>query len=68
MTLRPYSEPTQRELEVLVAYCRFEGQKGAAEHLGIAKSTVRNHLENVRTRLGVKTTAAAVYLLRDRLA
>ncbi len=59
-------EPTARELEVLTAVCR-EGTKGAAHRLGIAPSTVRNTLVRIRARLGVSTTVAAVYVLRDRL-
>lgn len=61
------TEPTDRELEVLVAYCKAEGVKGAAQYLGTSPSTVRNQLANIRSRLGVTTTAAAVYLVRDRL-
>ena len=60
-------EPTDRQLEVLVAYCQAQGEKGAAYQLGISPSTVRNTLANIRLRLGVRSTAAAVYLLRDKL-
>ena len=61
------AEPTARELEVLVAFCTEQGTKGAARRLGIAPRTVVNHLVALRKRLGVKTTVAAVYLLRERL-
>lgn len=60
-------EPTEREIEVVTAYCRQEGAKGAAVHLGLSLSTVKGTLANVRAKLGVSTTAAAVYRLRDRL-
>jgi DNA-binding NarL/FixJ family response regulator len=58
---------TEREIEVLVAYCKAEGVKGAADELGLSRHTVRNALANVRAKLGVSTSAAAVYRLRDRL-
>lgn len=58
---------TDREMTVLIAYCKAEGVKGAADRLGISQHTVKNTLANVRSRLGVTTTAAAVYILRERL-
>lgn len=61
------NDVTDRELQVLHAYCVAEGQKGAASRLGISPRTVRNTLANIRLRLGVHSTASAVYLLRDRL-
>jgi DNA-binding NarL/FixJ family response regulator len=61
------NDVTERELEVLAAYCQAQGTKGAADRLGLSKHTIRNTLANVRSRLGVTTTASAVYLLRARL-
>jgi DNA-binding NarL/FixJ family response regulator len=58
---------TDRELEVLVVFCEAEGVKGAADRLGLSHHTVKNVLANVRAKLGVSTTAAAVYRLRERL-
>ena len=65
--LRSGQYPTDRELEVLVAFCTEQGTKGAANRLRISPHTVRQHLESIRKRLGVATTASAVYLLRERL-
>jgi DNA-binding CsgD family transcriptional regulator len=61
------AELSDRELEVLAAWCTQEGTKAAADHLGLSRSTVRSHLSEIREKLGVSTTAAAVYLVRDRL-
>lgn len=61
------SGPTDRELEVLLAVCVAGGTKAAAHQLGISVSTVKNHMTNLHHRLGVSTTAAAVYALRKRL-
>jgi DNA-binding CsgD family transcriptional regulator len=58
---------TDREIEVLVAYCTAQGTKAAAKSLGISPHTVRNHLAVLRDKLGVSTTAAAVFILRERL-
>jgi len=67
-TSRPGTEEVSaRELEVLAAWCVEEGTKGAATRLGITRSTVRSHLDRIRAKLGVSTTSAAVYALRDRL-
>jgi DNA-binding CsgD family transcriptional regulator len=58
---------TQREIEVLVAFCVSEGAKGAAAQLSVSEHTVKNHLASIRAKLGVSTTAAAVFILRERL-
>ena len=59
--------PTPRQVEVLRAYVATGSYGAAADSLGIAKATVRNHLHDLRLRLGVGTTAQAVFLLHDDL-
>lgn len=61
------SEPTPGELRALRAYLSEGSTRCAAVQLGCAESTVKNHLRNVRTKLGAKTTAQAVFALHDRL-
>jgi DNA-binding CsgD family transcriptional regulator len=63
----PGSPLTARELEVLVAYAAGNGAKGVGAALGISIHTVRHHLEHIRSRLGVSSTAAAVFAVRDQL-
>jgi DNA-binding NarL/FixJ family response regulator len=64
---RQGDRPTSHEIEILVAFCEGQGIKGAAERLGLSRHTVRGSLANLRSKLGVTTSAAAVYVLRDRL-
>ena len=56
------TEPSPRERDVLGAVSRGLTTRLAAEELGMRYATARTHLENVRARLGVKTTAEAVRL------
>ena len=60
--------PTDRELSVLRLYGLHGSTKLVAGELGISRATVRAHLASVRARLGVETTAQAIYHLRHRLA
>lgn len=61
-------EPTRAEIRTLRAYLQYGGVRPAAMALGLAESTVKNTLANVRSRIGARTTAEAVYLLHDRIA
>lgn len=63
----PGSSPTPAELAALQAYLDAGGVKAAAHRLGVAPSTVKNHLANVRSRVGARTTAEAVLMLADSL-
>lgn len=56
----PAVEPSPRERDVLGAVARGLTARQAAEELGMRYATARTHLENVRARLGVKSTAEAV--------
>jgi len=62
-------ELTQREMEIL--QCIFEGltNKEIAYRLSVAENTVKNHINNVMTKLGAKdrTQAAYIGLLRGLL-
>lgn len=64
----PGTSVTRGELAALQAYIDTGSVKEAAHQLGIRDSTVKNHLANIRTRLGARTTAEAVLRLYDRLA
>jgi DNA-binding NarL/FixJ family response regulator len=59
---------TKREKEVLAALSRGPSYKEIAAVLGISLNTVRTHLKQVYSKLGVRSrTAATVRLLRARL-
>lgn len=49
-----------REAMVIATYVEFESLAATARELGIAEHTARIHLMNLRRRLGVSHTAAAV--------
>lgn len=51
---------TPRELQVLRAREDADTDAEAAASLGISKWTLRAHLKNVRSRLGVRSTARAI--------
>lgn len=51
---------TDRELEVLAAVARGERSKEIAYRLGITERTVKAHLSNIYSKLGVDARAAAV--------
>ncbi len=57
---------TDRQLEVLGVVVASGTIKGAAHELGLSASTVRQHLESIRQRLGVETTMQAAVLLAAR--
>ena len=54
---------TDRELAVVAA----GSEKAAAHRLGLSHSTVKHHLANARSRVGVETTAQLVWILAARL-
>jgi DNA-binding CsgD family transcriptional regulator len=51
---------TARQQEVLKLLAEGETTQTAAEILGVRESTVRSHVEKMRTKLGVNTRAALV--------
>jgi NarL family two-component system response regulator YdfI len=53
-------ELTDREIEVLVAVAKGERSKEIAYKLGITERTVKAHLSNIYSKLGVDSRAAAV--------
>ncbi len=42
-------------------------EKAAAHRLGLSHSTVKHHLANARSKVGVTTTAQLVWILAPRL-
>ena len=52
---------TPRQREVLFTVARADSQQAAAAELGIALSTLKNTLEAVHRKLGVRSTVAALY-------
>jgi len=54
------SNLTERELEVLIAVARGERSKEVASHLNISERTVKAHLANIYSKLGVDSRAAAI--------
>jgi DNA-binding transcriptional LysR family regulator len=54
---------TPRNVQVLVAWARCGGVKGAAWELHISGSAVRQHLARCREATGVSTNQQAVYQL-----
>jgi DNA-binding CsgD family transcriptional regulator len=63
--------PTERQIEVLLAYVHAGSHDAAGHLLGLSGRTVQAHLTALRTRLGVHNEAQAVYALwlgyRDHL-
>lgn len=51
---------TRRELSVLELLAGGETTGSAASHLGLSESTIRTHVEKMRSKLGVNTRAAIV--------
>jgi DNA-binding CsgD family transcriptional regulator len=56
---------TAAEAEVLAHYVDSEKVSDAAEKIGIAEQTAKNHLNRVRRRLKVAHNAAVIARLRD---
>lgn len=53
---------TERQIEVLADYVWFGAEEAAARH-GISVATVRKHVANARSKVGVSTTAQLVHVL-----
>ena len=55
-----------REQQVLQGMSRGAGRQEIAEQLGVSPHTVRSHIQNILTKLGVHTSLAAVRLARAK--
>ncbi len=64
---RPAERATDREVVVVAAVLVAGSEKAAAARLGISHSTVKHHLANARSKVGVTTTAQQVWILAPRL-
>ena len=62
---RPFPTLTDRETEVLTLMGRGLTNASIAERLYLSDKTVRNHVSNIFTKLGVNDRAAAVAHARD---
>lgn len=60
-----HNDLTQREHEVLVHLSKGHSDKEIAKILGIATTTVKNHVRNVREKLGAKNRTQAVNIARE---
>ena len=64
MRHRTLTAPTDRELEVLLAYAHGRTVSETAAQLGITRSTVKNHLQSLYRKLEVgnrtEATMAAI--------
>ena len=58
---------TDREIAVVAAVVAAGSEKAAAHRLGLSHSTVKHHLANARSKVGVATTAQLVWILSPRL-
>lgn len=58
---------TDREVGVVAALLVAGSEKAAAHRLGLSHSTVKHHLANARSKVGVATTAQLVWILAQRL-
>lgn len=63
--IRPLPDLTEREVEVLGLMARGLTNAAIAERLYLSGKTVRNHVSNIFTKLGVSDRAAAVARARD---
>ena len=57
---------TERELEVLQAVARGDRSKEVAVQLGISERTVKAHLGNIYSKLGVDSRAAAIAIAAQK--
>ena len=67
VTARTRARATDRELAVVEAVLATGSEKAAAHRLGLSHSTVKHHLANARSKVGVATTAQLVWILAPRL-
>jgi len=57
---------TDRELEVLKLVALGASNKGVAQQLGISEATVKSHVSNMLSKLGLKSrTQAALHAIRE---
>lgn len=65
--VRPYAGPalTLRQMEIVELAARGASSKEIGRALGISPATVRNHFAQIFERLGAKTRAQAVQLVRQ---
>jgi len=59
-SLKSWQTLSPREQEVLLLLADGETTGSVAERLGVGESTVRTHVERMRSKLGVNTRAAVV--------
>jgi DNA-binding NarL/FixJ family response regulator len=64
---RSVGRATDREIAVVAAVIAAGSEKAAAHRLGLSHSTVKHHLANARSKVGVATTAQLVWILAPRL-
>lgn len=65
---KPHEELTDREMEVLLCIGNGMTNQEISEHLFIGIKTVKTHVSNILSKLGVKDrTQAAVYVHRNNL-
>jgi DNA-binding NarL/FixJ family response regulator len=57
---RPAERATDREVGVVEAVLVTGSEKAAAHRLGVSHSTVKHHLANAGSKVGVETTAQLV--------
>ncbi|MDP9074917.1 MAG: response regulator transcription factor [Actinomycetota bacterium] len=65
-TPRALAHLTEREREILDLIARGDGNPVIARRLGIRPKTVRNHVSNIFTKLGVDDRTGAIHLARDQ--
>ena len=59
---------TRRELDIVTAFARGQGNKQIARDLAISEKTVRNHVSNIYKKLHVyDRTQAVLYAIREGL-
>jgi len=67
--IRRHDSLTARELEVLALLSRGRANKAIAFELGVAEKTVKTHVGNILSKLGLSDrTQAALYAVREGLA
>jgi len=64
---RAAGRANDREVGVVAAVLAAGSEKAAAHRLGLSHSTVKHHLANARSKVGVATTAQLVWILAPRL-
>ena len=63
----PAGEPlSERELHVLRLLCEGASNRDLAAHLAISENTVKYHLKNLNSKLGVGSRAQAIRAARER--